>query len=473
MTKVLSLPDKVVFDVASGETLLEAGLRADLAFAHACGGRAKCSTCRIWVLEGLESCSERTELEAFMANRLGFAKEVRLACQLKPEGALRIRRLVLDETDLILCSQLDRAVAARTGEAKKITIFFSDIADFTSLAEGLSAYDVMYLLNRYFVQVGDIIEQNGGFIDKFVGDGLMAIFGVDKQPDAQLRAVNAALQTLAAVDRMKPFFASMYGAEFDIRIGLHYGEAVLGSLGSIGHERLTAIGDVVNVASRVEIANKDAGTRLLISEALYEGVKDSVKVADFVRVRLRGTSERMTLYEIDGLQPDAEARLSKNELRETQIFSGRKWVRVLAEDELQIDEHRVIEFDDFDVVVIRGRDGYYAFNNACPHLHLPLFERREVAEGSLGCFPGTDTPRPLHSTLVENRGLVCRWHHSCFDLQTGDVRDWATRLADDGTSPGWEFLGDLSRNRAKLKVYPCRVKDGHLWIAIDQGNVEG
>jgi class 3 adenylate cyclase/nitrite reductase/ring-hydroxylating ferredoxin subunit len=467
VARVTSLPDNLEFDVTGDETLLEAALRSDIAFAHACGGRAKCSTCRVWVLEGLEACRERNELESAMADRLGLAQEVRLACQLKPQGRLRIRRLVIDETDLMMCSQLDRTVAARAGEAKKVTIFFSDVANFTSIAERLSAYDVMYLLNRYFVQVGDIIERNGGFIDKFVGDGLMSVFGVDDQPDAPLRSVRAALQTLEAVDRMKPFFASMYEADFDIRIGLHYGEAVLGSLGSIGHERLTAIGDVVNVASRVEIANKDAGTRLLISSALHEQVKEAVEVVDFVRVRLRGTSERMTLYEIGALTPEAEAQLNKKEQQETRFFAGKKWMRAFAVDTLAVDEHRVLRFEDFDVVIVRSTDSFFAFNNACPHLHLPLFETRDLEEGAIGCFPGTNTPRPLHSTFVENRGLVCRWHHSCFDLQTGDVRDWATRLAADGTSPGWEFLGDVSRNRMRLKVYPCHVEDGDLWIAVE------
>ncbi|MFQ5567621.1 MAG: adenylate/guanylate cyclase domain-containing protein, partial [Paracoccaceae bacterium] len=303
MAKVTSLPDEVEFEVGAGETLLEAGLRSGVPFAHACGGRAKCSTCRIWVLDGLGGLPQRAAAEASMADRLGLADEVRLACQLRPDSGLRVRRLVLDETDLMMASQLDRAVTTRTGEARNVTIFFSDIADFTSLSERLSAYDVMYLLNRYFVQAGDIIEQNGGFIDKFVGDGLMAIFGVDDQADAPLRSVNAALQTLAAVDRMKPFFAAMYDAEFDIRIGLHYGEAVIGSLGSVGHERLTAIGDVVNVASRVEAANKEAGTRLLISDALHDEVADQVEVADFVRIRLRGTSERITLHEVAALKP--------------------------------------------------------------------------------------------------------------------------------------------------------------------------
>lgn len=464
--KVTSTTDEVDFDVGAGESLLQAALRCGVPWAHACGGRAKCSTCRVWIVDGLDVCPARTDEESAMARRLGLSDEVRLACQLRPAGPLRVRRLVLDETDLMMASQLDRAVATPTGEAKKVVVFFSDIAGFTTLSERLSPYDTMYLLNRYFAQAGDIIEANGGFIDKFIGDGLMAIFGIDGGADAPLRAVNAALQTLAAVDRMKPFFASMYDASFDVRIGLHYGEAIIGSVGSIGHERLTAVGDVVNVASRVEAANKDAGTRLLITDALHERVAGDVEVTDFVRVRLRGTSERITLHEVGGLRPEAHQALSNPEGREHVLFAGRRWVRAFAEDALAVDEHRILDFGDFDVVVVRRTDGYFAFNNACPHLKLPLYERRKMAEGDLGCFPGTTTPRPIYSTITEERGLMCRWHHSCFDLQTGEVREWATRLAQDGTSPGWEFLGDLSKNRSKLPVYPCRVHDGDVWIAV-------
>jgi class 3 adenylate cyclase/nitrite reductase/ring-hydroxylating ferredoxin subunit len=356
-----------------------------------------------------------------------------------------------------MSNQLDRSAATRTGDAKNVTLFFSDIAGFTSLSESLSPYDVMYLLNRYFVQAGEIIEQNDGYIDKFIGDGLMAIFGVDDQPDAPLHAVNAALQTLAAVDRLKPFFASMYDIDFDIRIGLHYGEAVIGSLGSAGHERLTAIGDVVNVASRVEAANKDAGTRLLISDALLDEVVDRVEVADFIRTRLRGTSERMTLHEIARLKPEVEAELNARELRDTMQYAGKSWVRAFAEDELAIDERRILDFEDFDVVVVRGDDAYHAFNNACPHLKLPFYERREMAEDEL--------PLPANSVITDDLGVVCRWHQSCFDLQTGEIRYWATTLSEDGLAPGFEFIGDVSKNHDPLIVYPCRLHDGHLWIA--------
>ena len=463
MANVTALPDNIAFEVGADETLLDAALRSNVPFAHACGGRAKCSTCRVWVLDGLAALPDRNEAETTMADRLRLADEIRLACQLKPDGELRIRRLVLDETDLMMTSQLADSAATRCGEAKHVAVFFSDIVDFTSISERLSPYDVMYLLNRYFAQVGEIIERNGGFIDNLIGDGVMAIFGVDDQPDAPLRSVNAALQTLATVDRLKPFFASMYGIDFDIRIGLHYGEAVIGTLGFTGHEHLTAIGDVVNVASRIEAANKEAGTRLLISEAHHDQVKDKIEVADFVRVRLRGTSDRTTLYEVTRLKPEVEAELNSAEVREIISQGGRKWVRAFSEEELRPGERRILPFPDYDVVVVRGPDGpdsYCAFNNACPHLHLPLYERRTSAElGSLQ-LPHTE------STISGDLGLVCRWHQSCFDLQTGEIRNWA-RLQADGTSPGQEIAGDLSKNRTRLTVYPCRRKDGFLWVGLD------
>jgi class 3 adenylate cyclase/nitrite reductase/ring-hydroxylating ferredoxin subunit len=460
MTKVTALPDKIDFDVAADETVLDAALRSGVPFAHACGGRAKCSTCRIWVLDGLAGCPDRNADETLMADRLRLADEVRLACQLRPEGELRVQRLVLDETDMLLTSQLGGFGPMRSGEAKHVAVFFSDIVNFTTLSEQLSPYDVMYLLNRYFAQVGDIIEQNGGLIDSFIGDGLMALFGVDDQPDAPLRAVNAALQTLATVDRLKPFFASMYGIEFDIRIGLNYGEAVIGTLGIVGHQRRTAIGDVVNTASRVEAANKDAGTRLLITEALHDQIADKIEVADFVRVRLRGTGERTSLFEITRLKPEIDAELNARQPRETMRYGGRRWVRTFAEDALQPHERRILDFEEYDVVVFRGPDSYHAFNNACPHLHLPLYERRKPAEVARLNLPHTE------SAITRDMGLVCRWHQSCFDLLTGEIRDWAN-LQPDGTTPTAEYLGDVSKNRAKLVVYPCRIQDRYVWIGLD------
>ena len=158
MALITSLPDGISFETKPGETLLAAARRAELPLTCACGGRAKCSTCRVWVLDGLEDCPPRTPAEEALATRLGLSREVRLACQIEPAGDLRIRRLVLDETDLMMSNQLDRSAIRRAGESRDVTIFFSDIQDFTSISESLLPYDVMYLLNRYFAQAGEIID---------------------------------------------------------------------------------------------------------------------------------------------------------------------------------------------------------------------------------------------------------------------------------------------------------------------------
>ncbi|RWA67535.1 adenylate/guanylate cyclase domain-containing protein [Mesorhizobium sp.] len=457
MPTLLSLPDDISIKSALGESVLEAARRADVPIACACGGKAKCSTCRIWILDGADGCPERTALERTLVERLGLGNNVRLACQLRPASDITFRRLVLDETDLRMTSQLLPHRSTSAGELKSVVIFFSDVAGFTHFSETLTPYDVMYLLNRYFTQVAEVIELNDGYIDKFVGDGLMAIFGVKGQDDAPVRAVNAALHTLATVDRLKPFFASMYGIDFDIRVGLHLGEAVIGSVGSPGNERLTAIGDAVNVASRVEAANKEAGTRLLITETLYERVKDEVEVSDFIRVRLRGTSDRISLYEIKKLKVEAERRLNEKGARETIQLGGKTWQRTVATSELKDGDHKVIEFQALYVVILRRGGRVYAFNNACPHLKLPFFESTSRANGHAG----------QASTFDQDGTLVCRWHHSGFDLDTGEIVKWCEALNADGTSAGMEMLGDISKNRAPLHLIPCREEDGYIWVGFD------
>jgi class 3 adenylate cyclase/nitrite reductase/ring-hydroxylating ferredoxin subunit len=466
MPKVAFLPDNAELSVGAGETILEASLRAGIPHAHACGGRARCSTCRIWILEGLEYCSERNEQERAIAGPLRFGPEVRLACQTKASGDLKLRRLVLDETDLEITSQLAKPRLGRCGETRTIAVLFCDIRDFTNLSRHLSPYDLMFVLNRYFFQMADAIERNGGHVEKFIGDAIMAIFGIDDAPDMPLRAIKAATDMLDAADRMKSYMTTMYDMDFDVGIGLHYGDAVIGTVSGGREERLAAIGETVNIASRIESANKEAGTRLLISETLYRQTEKEVEVADFVRVRLRCTNERMSLYEVTRLTPEAEARLSARSARETIRFAGREWTRLVANNEIGDGERRVFELDAFDLVVLRKGEKYFACNNSCPHMHLPLFEKRDAAEtGVIKSPAGREIPRD--SRVTDDLGLVCRWHETCFDLQTGEARNWAPRLQADGTSKGWEHVGDVSKNRAPIKPLPCLIKDGFLWVALD------
>jgi hypothetical protein len=168
---------------------------------------------------------------------------------------------------------------------------------------------------------------------------------------------------------------------------------------TLGHERLTAISDVVNVASRVEEAN-EAGTRLLISEALYRLVEDQIEVLGFVRTRLRGTSERITLYEIQRLKPEVEAALNARVPHGRERYAGREWLRACAEDELAVGERRILDLDRCDVVVHRGPNGYLAFNNACPHVRLPFYDRMPPKEEHAAKLP------PRQSVVTDDLGIV-------------------------------------------------------------------
>lgn len=303
MARVRILPEDCTLEVSDNESALSAARRAGLAFTSACGGQARCSTCRVHVESGLENCKPRTEKEVLMADRLALTPSLRLGCQLQLSGDATIRRLALDERD---AEVMQRAAGTGSltlvGQEKRIAIFFSDIRGFTSFSERLPPFDVIHVLNRYFNEMGAIVEKNEGCVDNYLGDGIMAIFGVPKPCDAPMHAVTAGLQMLTALEDFKVYMQRLYGLSFDIGIGIHWGDAVVGSLGTEKSRRTTAIGDAVNFAARIESANKDAGTRLLVSEPTYEAIKDRVIPGRIVALPLKGKTGVHSLYEITGLK---------------------------------------------------------------------------------------------------------------------------------------------------------------------------
>jgi len=286
----------------SDETILHASLRAGIPHAHACGGNARCSTCRVAVIEGLDSCCPRNDREQKLADRMRFRPEIRLACQTTICGDVKIRRLVLDDEDLYLTDQRSAGSAPTSaGEEKRLAILFSDIRGFTPFAEALPPFDVVHVLNRYFHDMGVVISRNDGQIDNYMGDGLLALFGMENQTGAALQAVKAGLEMIAATEQLKPYLEAIYARSFEIRVGVHYGVVVVGAIGAQSLRRVTAIGDAVNLASRIEAANKQAGTRLLISEETYNEVKDHVQAGRTIHATLPGKTGEYDLYEVTGL----------------------------------------------------------------------------------------------------------------------------------------------------------------------------
>lgn len=231
-----------------------------------------------------------------------FAVDVRLACQTKINGIVKLRRLVLDADDVKVTDQSAMGASPTlAGEEKQLAILFADIRGFTRLAEDLPPYDVVHLLNRYFNQMGSIIVRHGGQIDNYMGDGLMALFGLARKRDAALSAVKAALDMLEAVKRLRVYFETNYAKNFRIGIGVHYGEVVVGTVGAVGSRKNTAIGDAVNFASRIEAANKATGSSLLISEPTYDLVKRRVCFNRHIAVALPGKTGNCDLYEVTAL----------------------------------------------------------------------------------------------------------------------------------------------------------------------------
>lgn len=290
------------FESEKETTILNISLQAGVPHTCVCGGNARCSTCRVIIVEGLEFCAPRNAKEQALAERLHFNPRIRLACQTKITGDVKLRRLALDDEDVELVNQLKSGgKPGSIGEEKKIAIMFADIRKFTTFVEPLPPYDVIHVLNRYFHQMAQIVHRHGGYIDNYMGDGLLALFGVENSAEAPLRAVAAGIEMLEAMDRLNSYVETLYEKRLQIGIGIHYGEVVIGALGSFTKKRETVVGDAVNLASRIEAANKELGTSLLISQDVYEQVKNQVRVGQRIQMRVRGKSGKCTVYEVIGM----------------------------------------------------------------------------------------------------------------------------------------------------------------------------
>ncbi len=290
-------------DVPVGTSLLKAGLDAGLAVTHACGGQGKCSTCRVVVLAGLGQAPPRNDLERGIAARRGFAPEVRLSCQTPVVADTLVRFLVRDDEDSALVrEEVSEGAPAGVGEERRVAILFCDVRDFTGFAEAHAPYDVIHVLNRHFRHVLAAVEAEGGRIDNFMGDGVMALFGLDDAPERAWRALRAGLNILGHAEALSPWFEAQFHRPFRVGVGVHVGDVVVGAVGAGDRKRVTAIGDPVNLAARVEAANRDAGTSFLATDdAIAAAGPSRVRTGRRVEVELKGKSGVHRLWEVKGL----------------------------------------------------------------------------------------------------------------------------------------------------------------------------
>jgi len=212
----------------------------------------------------------------------------------------------MEDLELIHQQMTSKGGRAAIGEEKQIAILFADLRGFTNFSEALPAYDVIYVLNRYFDHMGKIVERHGGVISNYMGDGCMALFGVDDRDRAAERAVRAAVDMQNAMVSINTYLEDLYYRQLQIGIGVHFGQVVLGAVSAANSKQITAIGDAVNLASRIEAANKTVGTNLLISEDTYALVRNLVSINRRCQVKIPGKSGEYLLYEVTNITPSDE-----------------------------------------------------------------------------------------------------------------------------------------------------------------------
>ena len=297
---IFSQTDNKTIEASPDNTILEATLKANINHMHVCGGNARCSTCRVYILEGLGNCQPRNQKERQLGEKLQLPQNIRLACQTKISGDIAIRRPVVDDVDVkIISKQFGDKSGTKLGQEKDLAILFTDIVNYTQFAEAYPAYDVVHVLNRYYHSMNAIIEQHDGVISDVAGDGILALFGVmEYRENAVLDAIKAVRDMNMALAKFNEYLNQMYDWSFGIRAGINFGKVIVGNFDTGIMKKVAAIGDAVNLASRIETANKDFGTHLLVSQSAHEQISALVETHATYRTQLKGKAGEYLLYEV-------------------------------------------------------------------------------------------------------------------------------------------------------------------------------
>ena len=266
-----------VAGVHAGSTLLEAALGAGLDHFHQCNGLGRCTTCRVRVLEGESELTPPTPQETLIAREKRWPPEIRLACQARVHGDIEIAREVLELAAIhAMYREIEEPPPA---EERNLAVLFCDLRNFTGFAANHLPHDVVYVLNLFFREACDPILECGGFIDKYLGDGFLAVFGLEEtDPESICRnALRTGLRILPRVRHINSSLAASFGTELSFGIGIHYGPAVIGQAGHPLKMQLTVLGDTVNIAHRIESATRLFGENVLVSETVRDILADDLR----------------------------------------------------------------------------------------------------------------------------------------------------------------------------------------------------
>ncbi len=290
----VSYPDRQV-RVPKGLSVLEASLRHKVPHACVCGGRARCSTCRVRVVSDRGALPRPSGREAFVLARVGAGADpaIRLACQLRPQTNVAVIPILPPHIGADFVRNRRRI---NIGEERYIVSMFVDMRGSTGLAEARLPFDIVFLINRFLGAASQAVIDAGGQPNQFVGDGMLALFGLGVKPATACRqAMNAAANVAANVEYMNHQFATELRQPIQFGIGIHGGEVIIGDIGFRDHTVFTAVGDAVNVAARLQDMTKTLNCTLIVSEEVCKTAGIAADALKQTEVAIRGRDEPMTV----------------------------------------------------------------------------------------------------------------------------------------------------------------------------------
>ena len=279
--------------VPKGLSVLEASLRHQVPHASVCGGRARCSTCRIRVIGDCSSLPEPSNREAFVLSRVGGASDpaIRLACQLRPETDISFFQIFMPQA-----ATAGASGPAHIGEERYLVSMFVDMRGSTRLAENRLPFDTVFVVNRFLSAVSQAVIECGGQPNQFLGDGQLALFGLATNRQTACRqALRAAAMIAANIEQLNQFLKHDLREPIRFGIGIHAGEVIVGDIGYRDHIVFTALGDAVNVAARLQDMTKGLECEAILSEEVRTTAKLAEDALPRQEVEIRGRNEPMTV----------------------------------------------------------------------------------------------------------------------------------------------------------------------------------
>jgi adenylate cyclase len=281
--------------VPKGLSVLEASLRYQVPHASVCGGRARCSTCRIRVIGDCTSLPEPSKREAFVLDRVGTGSDpaIRLACQLRPEADISFFQIFLPQT----AAASGGTGPSHIGEERYLVSMFVDMRGSTKLAENRLPFDTVFIVNRFLGAVSQAVIECGGQPNQFLGDGQLALFGLNTNRQTACRqALKAAAAIAAKVEELNQFLKHDLREPIRFGIGLHGGEVIVGDIGYRDHMVFTALGDAVNVAARLQDMTKSLGCEAILSEEVRATAGLPADALSQQQVEIRGRTDPMSVH---------------------------------------------------------------------------------------------------------------------------------------------------------------------------------